>query len=267
MKPLIKYSGSKFPFLSEIKTHLPQNYGKVFIPFCGGGSFITLFRNKEIYVSDLLPDVIRIFSLVKEAPEFINMTYKEHYENLLKEGEPYYYKVRDIYNNQKFPQDFLWLTRTAFNGLIRFNPKGEFNVSFHHNRNGIQPQKFNEIIYDWCELFNRNRIEFVAEDYRDTLKHCKEGDIVILDPPYLATKGQYLTQIFNFDELIQQLNLLTEKKVRWIMTMDDDIDLSMTAFYDLQKSHFLTTAKQSSSFSRLKLNNKLKGNTLIRNYL
>ncbi len=267
MKPLIKYSGSKFPYLEEIEKVLPQNYENVFIPFCGGGSYLTLFKQKNIYASDILPDVINIFNCLKLHPTHLKDSYKDHYNKLVSHGQNYYYEVRDNYNKHRSANDFLWLTRTCFNGLIRFNPKNEFNVSFHHNRKGIEPQKFEKIVDEWNCLVNIfNQCRFICEDYRKTLCYVKARDFVILDPPYLQTKGQYQMQEFDFSEFEKELNLLTDKDVHWLVTMDDDLELVKKSFHNLRQARFYKTTKKSSSFSRLKMKNINKGNTIITNY-
>jgi DNA adenine methylase len=56
---------------------------------------------------------------------------------LLDKGEDHYYEVRDRFNKHHSPLDFLFLNRAGFNGMIRFNHKGEFNIPFCK-----KPQRF-----------------------------------------------------------------------------------------------------------------------------
>lgn len=266
MKPLIKYTGSKFPFLAEIKTFLPENYDDVYIPFLGGGSYLTLFEQKNIYASDLLADLIKIFQYLKTCPMCVKEEYRARHKMLKFNGTRVYQEVKERYN--KFPNahDFLFLTRTCYNGLIRFNQKGEFNVGFHHGRLGIDPLKFDDVVDSWYELvYKKNNCRFYSEDYRDTLKNCQEGDLVLADPPYLKTKGQYVSNNFDFAEFQNQFNFLTRRGVKWIITMDDDFGLVKKELKRLD-GNFYETSKKSSSFSRLKMVSSDKGNTVITNY-
>jgi len=58
-------------------------------------------------------------------------------EKLKSQGEPYYYEVRTRFNAEPTPLDFLFLNRSCFNGVIRFNRKGQFNVPYCH-----KPERF-----------------------------------------------------------------------------------------------------------------------------
>lgn len=54
-------------------------------------------------------------------------------------GYAYYREVKDRFNKQHNPLDFLFLSRAAFNGMIRFNRKGEWNVPFCKNPDKFSP--------------------------------------------------------------------------------------------------------------------------------
>ena len=51
-------------------------------------------------------------------------------EKLGRIGESYYYEVRDRFNSGGAELDFLFLNRASFNGLMRFNSSGGYNVPF-----------------------------------------------------------------------------------------------------------------------------------------
>jgi DNA adenine methylase len=53
------------------------------------------------------------------------------------EGEPYYYLVHDHFKANPTSLDFLFLNRSCFNGVTRFNRSGKFNVPYGH-----KPQRF-----------------------------------------------------------------------------------------------------------------------------
>jgi DNA adenine methylase len=58
-------------------------------------------------------------------------------ENLKKGGQDYYLEVRKRFNEFGNPLDFLFLNRSCFNGIMRFNSKGGYNVPFGH-----KPERF-----------------------------------------------------------------------------------------------------------------------------
>lgn len=50
----------------------------------------------------------------------------------LKSRGGYYYEVRDRFNESHDPYDFLFLNRSCFNGLMRFNRQHRYNVPYGH---------------------------------------------------------------------------------------------------------------------------------------
>ena len=49
---------------------------------------------------------------------------------LLNKGETHYYDIRNRFNENPSSLDFLFLSRAGFNGVMRFNKQGKFNVPF-----------------------------------------------------------------------------------------------------------------------------------------
>lgn len=58
-------------------------------------------------------------------------------EFLNKEGEKLYYELRERFNKDHQPLDFLFLNRSGFNGMICFNRKGGFNIPFCRKYKGL----------------------------------------------------------------------------------------------------------------------------------
>ncbi len=75
---------------------------------------------------------------------------------------------------------FLYLNKTAFNGLYRVNSKGDFNVPFGKYAN---PK-----ILDSKNLLLAHRAlqkdELFCGDFTLVLKNARKGDLVYFDPPY-----------------------------------------------------------------------------------
>lgn len=267
MKPFIKYSGAKFCRINELKSLFPQTYNNVFIPFLGGGSFLTAFNNKNIQASDINPDIINLFAKLLTSKEELKSNYEIHHA-LLKVGKAdYYNQVKKDFNLLHNPADYLFLTRTCYSGLTRYNSKNEFNVSFHHSRNGIEPVKLFSIIDSWYELITvKNKANFAAEDYTATIENTKACDFVIADPPYIGTKGQYQNSSFSFKLFADILNNLSNRNVQWLICLDHDSDLVKLALPNLKGRFFSTTPKRSS-LPNLKHKASYKTDTIIVNYL
>lgn len=217
MSPVIKWSGSK----RKVALELSKNFiaKKRYIePFLGGGSLIPFRGIKNGIASDIIPELIDLWNEIKLNPKNVGNEYKIRWERLQNEGHSVFYEVRDDFNKTKNPNDFLFLTRTCVNGLIRYNTKGEFNNSMHKNRPGINPLMLSKIIDEW-NYYTQN-IEFINQDYRETLDLADKNDFVFLDPPYGGTKGRYTKLEFDINEFYNQLEKLNSKGVSWMLTFD-----------------------------------------------
>lgn len=199
--------------------------------------------------SDICSPLIAFFNLLKENPRQLVESYSTHWKNL-QDDTDYYYKVRKKFNTTQNPEDFLFLTRTCINGLIRFNKKGEFNSPLHLNRFGIFPEKLEKIIQDWSnKLVN---YEFINCDYLDMLdRDFMKDDFIYMDPPYFGTKSIYSGGI-SFEKLCEQLEKLNSKGVKFALSYDgiSDKDNTIELPKDLYIKH-LYLSSGNSSYNRL----------------
>ena len=125
-------------------------------------------------------------------------------ERLSKYGADYYYEVRNRFNADKAPLDFLFLNRSCFNGVIRFNGNGEFNVPFCH-----KPQRFSKSyitkianqVRRIADLAGQNEWTFERQDFRATLANATQNDFIYCDPPYAGRHADYYNRWNAADEL------------------------------------------------------------------
>lgn len=122
-------------------------------------------------------------------------TYLEREGAILAEvGESHYYAVRDRFNAEGDPFDFVFLSRACFNGMMRFNRKGGFNVPFCRKPERFRPALVTKIVnqVEWARRVIAGRDwEFVAQDWRETLAQAGEADLVYCDPPYVGRHADY----------------------------------------------------------------------------
>uniref|UniRef100_UPI002FE05485 DNA adenine methylase n=1 Tax=Helicobacter typhlonius TaxID=76936 RepID=UPI002FE05485 len=75
---------------------------------------------------------------------------------------------------------FIYLNKTCFNGLCRYNAKGEFNTPMGSYKN---PK-----IYDKDLILNASNAlqgaQILCLDFAEGIKLAKSGDFVYFDPPY-----------------------------------------------------------------------------------
>jgi DNA adenine methylase len=109
-------------------------------------------------------------------------------------ADEYYYSVRERFNSTGSPYDFLLLNRACFNGLMRFNRHGHFNVPFCRKPGRFSPSYITKIVnqVNWVSQVMRNRDwEFRVVPWEDTLEGVEDCDFVYADPPYVGRHGDY----------------------------------------------------------------------------
>ena len=110
--------------------------------------------------------LIDLWNEIKNNPKELCDYYENEREKFVKDKE-YYYEVRKRFNQNEDCKDFLFLLRTCANGMPRWNSKGEFNTPVHHGRDGIKPETFREICYEWSKLLNDNNVQFINQSYEN----------------------------------------------------------------------------------------------------
>jgi DNA adenine methylase len=128
--------------------------------------------------------------------------------------------VRERFNKDGAPLDMLFLNRACFNGIMRFNKKGGFNVPFGH-----KPERFaksyvtkitNQIKYVTDAVSQYDWI-FVCADFRKTIFSAAQNDFIYCDPPYIGRHVDYFNSWSENDE--QELyNLLSSTKAKFILS-------------------------------------------------
>ena len=204
----------------EILNYFPKEIDTYYEPFVGGGSVLIRLLNSNIKVnnyicSDINSYLIDLWNLIKLNPQkliesYINMWNEMNQVDDVQFRKSYYNKIRDRFNTSHKPEDFLFLSRTATNGLIRFNSKGKFNSSYHLTRKGIIPKTLEKIILQWSQILNINNVKFICCDFTD-IKPNKD-DFVYNDPPYVNTDSMYNGEI-NTDKFFDYLRNLECKYV------------------------------------------------------
>ena len=149
---------------------------------------------KEYVSSDLNDDLIALWNEIIDHPEEVILHYKKLWSELNVDDDKerkkeYFYVIRDRYNKERNPLDFMFIMRTTTNGMPRYNKQGDFNNSFHVTRNGINPNTLEKIVYEWNEILNEKEVKFISCSYEEI--EPKENDFLYLDPPYANTKGMY----------------------------------------------------------------------------
>ena len=293
--PFIKWSGSKRKQAPYIVSKFPKEINTYYECFLGGASVLHELLNKiaggsisckHIVCSDINKDLINVWNMFKnpDTRQKLYDGYCELHKALKRRGEyiegtepnrthitkcqTLYYEIRQQYNDyidrneysDKRTIIFYWITRTCFNGLIRYNPKtNHFNASFHvGGRFGITPNELQSVFESWgCAIDsfikNGGTIEFVNKSYDDVICDAKEGDVVYMDPPYENITGMYFCKELDTKHFWNVLSKLNTKNVKWLLSYDglsgdNDATANVPNIY---KTHEYVNSGQSS-FKKLK---------------
>jgi len=128
---------------------------------------------------------------------------KEEGRCLLERGEGYYYEVRNRFNKHHHPLDFLFLNRAGFNGMIRFNRKGEFNIPFCRKPERFAQPYITKIANQVAcleKLIRTKEFDFKCQDFKRTIQEASPKDLIYCDPPYIDRHVDYYSGWNESDE-------------------------------------------------------------------
>jgi len=132
--PPIKLQGIKTKLADWIRDcSSDQTYERWIEPFMGTGVVAFNVQPRKALMCDSNPYLIRFYKAIQSG-EITTEKVREFLTNegakLLQTEGKHYYTVRDLFNAYRNPLDLLFLSRSCFNGMMRFNKKGGFNVPF-----------------------------------------------------------------------------------------------------------------------------------------
>ncbi len=250
--PPIKCQGIKTKLVPWIKAIIPADFeGRWIEPFMGSGVvFINVYPRMAL-LADSNPHIINFYKAIGKGEITAEITKhfleKEGNELLKSKGE-HYYKVRERFNQYGNPLDFLFLNRACFNGMIRFNGQGEFNVPFCQKPNRFSKAYITKIsnqVKAVAKLCASGRYEFRCQDYTTTIAEATARDILYCDPPYIARHTDYFN---GWDEAHERRlsELLTNTQARFILSTwhsnkyrrNKFIDILWNKYYILTREHF-----------------------------
>lgn len=207
--PPIKIQGIKTKLLPLIAACCPFSTSARWIePFMGSGIVGLNLAGKQAVFADLNPYTVAFYQQLQtgEITSRIVRAYLEEQAPKLRDGGiEYYYAVREKFNQSHNPLDFLFLNRACFNGMIRFNRKGAFNVPFGHKPERFAKAYITKIVNQVAAVENRMKISdwlFVCQPFEETIAMAKGDDFIYCDPPYI---GRHVDYFDNWDENDERL--------------------------------------------------------------
>lgn len=227
LQPFTKWTGGKRQLLGELRSYMPETYGRYFEPFVGGGALFFDLAPEKAVINDFNEELINAYRQIKNNPaELINLLIK-HKENNSKD---YYLELRSADRDGRISRmtgveraaRILYMLRVDFNGLYRVNSKNQFNVPYGRYKN---PKIVDvDLLYQISEYLNENDIEILQTDFAEAVKDAQTGDFVYFDPPYIplnetSSFTSYTHEGFSYEEQVRLRNTFKELTERGVYAM------------------------------------------------
>ncbi len=221
-------------------------------PFVGGGAVFFAFRasgsSGPAFLNDANAQLMECYRTVRDSLSDVigALTFLSD-QYLAREGSAradFYYEQRGQEPNEpvKRTARFIFLNRTAYNGLYRVNAAGRFNVP--HGRYK-QPRIVDvERLEEASKALRNCRLR--GDDFEEACRRAEPGDFVYLDPPYqplTATSRftSYTAASFgpsDQERLAGAFKNLTNRRVTAVLSNSDHetiLDLYEGLGYEIQR--------------------------------
>lgn len=250
--PPIKIQGIKTKLVPLIKKNVIIHYDTLWIePFMGSGVVGFNIAPERAIFADINPYIVDFYNQIKSGKidsYLVRAFLEEEGAKLAKLDDEYYYEVRERFNQKHEPLDFLFLNRSCFNGMIRFNKDYKFNVPYGH-----KPQRFSKAYITKIVnqvLFIENKLKssdwsFLCQPFEKTIAMAIDNAFIYCDPPYI---GRHVDYYDSWDEKSELLlcQALKMSNVKFMLSTWDHNDYRTNCYIDsiwsfcnkITKEHF-----------------------------
>jgi DNA adenine methylase len=219
-RPFLRWAGSKQRLLWQLVPLLPASFGRYYEPFLGGGSLFFLLQPKAATLSDSCADLIATYKAVADDVERV-LSGLSALDPLNKKQ---YYEVRRSRATDRHERaaEFIYLNRAGWNGLYRVNSRGEFNVPYGAPATSAIVNA--DHLRGCAKLLRRSRVRIERADFAHSLRGCKSGDFVFLDPPYVTGHNNngfidYNERLFSWADQVRLAKTAVARAKRGVKVM------------------------------------------------
>ena len=204
LRPPLKWAGGKRWLVPTLIRYWSKHKNRRLVePFCGGLAVPLGLMPSQALLNDINPHLINFYRWIQKG---LKTTIK------MEKNEELYYQHRYRFNELVGPlkaadskeaaELFYYLNRTGYNGLCRFNQRGEFNVPFGRYKQINYMSDFTaykEVLSRW---------EFTSGDFQQVA--LKPTDFVYADPPYDVEFTQYAKEDFEWADQVRLAHWLAQ---------------------------------------------------------
>lgn len=222
--PPIKSQGIKTKLVEWISENVKETkFDRWVEPFMGTGVVAFNIQPERALLCDSNPHLINFYTALQNK----EITSRKVKQFLTKEGGKlletegnHYYTIRKRFNELQNPLDFLFLSRACFNGMMRFNKNGGFNVPFCKKPNRFAQSLITKItnqVENIYQIIRQGDYEFRHQDFKKTLDELNQTDFVYSDPPYIGRHVDYFDSWSEEEEIFLK-NGLDNSNCKFILS-------------------------------------------------
>ena len=263
LEPIYKWTGGKRKEIKTFNSYYPDfvknNVEYKFVePFFGGGAVYWSLDSDNNVINDIDKELINFLEVVKETPNEINKMVKEVSEKISKiskrekdceitiseaktERGLIYYEWRNKDRNNGLNSlsnlerafRFLIVNQLAFNGMRRFNSRGEFNIPYGNYKT------FNPIVKKE-HIDKLNKTQIFCGSYRDImLDNDTKNTFIYIDPPYTREFKEYSHEnVFGKKQQIELFETFKEMKNASVMIIINKDDFTTELYSEFIKDEY-----------------------------
>lgn len=262
LEPIYKWTGGKRKEIKIFSKYYPEfvssNNYKFVEPFFGGGAVYWNLQAEKNIINDIDLELINFLNVVKvNATELLEMTKqvsqkisdiskKEKAKELsiaeakTERGLIYYdWRNKDRNGGLENLSDlerafrFLMVNQLAFNGMRRFNSKGEFNIPYGNYKS------FNPNITEQ-HIEKLNNTEIFCGSYKNVMQdNDTEKTFIYIDPPYTREFKEYSHEnVFGKEQQLELFEVFKEMKKASVMIIINKDDFTADLYKDYIKDEY-----------------------------
>jgi DNA adenine methylase len=223
LKPLCKWSGGKRDEIKIFKKYYPNEFERFIEPFAGGAAvYFDLNFSGQNVINDVHPDLVNFYKQIKlgnshKIYELVTSWGKEELDYYYVRGGGKKLKISEEYfkptNDLERAAQFIYLRRSCFRGMIRYNKSGKFNVPWGRYKN----LNFDDLKNpDYTKLLQRT--EILQGDYSKLFdKYNNKENFIFIDQPYDSTFNDYGSENFTKENQVELSNFFKKSNSKCLM--------------------------------------------------
>jgi DNA adenine methylase len=250
-RPFLKWAGAKTKLLHAIRAAAPRGAGRCVEPFVGSGTVALNLGFPRSLLADANRDLVAVFSILqREGEAFIECCAPLFVpENNSRDA---FYALRDEFNEttdaRRKAALFVFINRHGYNGLCRYNLRGQLNVPFGRY---INPQFPRERMRNFHAFLQTCEVRHA--DFRDVMRSTGTDDFVYCDPPYVpasetANFTTYARDGFSTRDHADLVTCCRDAAARgaWVAVSNHDSPMTRELYREADECHELTVARRIS---------------------